>query len=210
MSLNKRDIQLFFKRLRKAQEKTGTDDFRSLPIKYYAVGEYGGRTMRPHYHIILFNAQLDLICPAWNMGHVHYGQLTAASVGYTLKYITKPSRVPIHQNDDRTREFSLMSKGLGASYLTEAMKAWHKKDLDNRMYCNLTDGKKIAMPRYYKDKLYTESERKRVAFFSKLAMQKSIEEEMKKQGDDYWNNKAQSALAAFKKQTFHSKKRDTL
>lgn len=42
---------------------------------------------------------------------------------------------------------------------------WHKSDLENRMYLNLPNGKKCAMPRYYKQKIYNETEKKIVAFF---------------------------------------------
>ncbi|QCS36950.1 replication initiation protein [Tortoise microvirus 32] len=112
MALSKRDVQLFFKRLRKAHTKEQLSD---NPIKYYVAGEYGGRTNRPHYHIILFNAVLELIQPAWNLGSVHYGEVNEASVGYTLKYMCKPARIPLHANDDRQPEFSLMSKGLAAT-----------------------------------------------------------------------------------------------
>lgn len=45
------------------------------------------------------------------------------------------------------------------------MQNWHKADLENRMYVNIDGGKKIAMPRYYKQKIYDETERKRAAFF---------------------------------------------
>lgn len=44
-TLQKSHLQRFFKRLRYRTDK---------PIKYYAVGEYGRRTGRPHYHIALF------------------------------------------------------------------------------------------------------------------------------------------------------------
>lgn len=128
MALSKRDLQLFFKRLRKANPGRG--------LKYYAAGEYGGKTNRPHYHIILFNAALETIQPAWHLGQLHYGQVSEASVGYTLKYITKPSRIPMHQNDDRQPEFALMSKGLGASYLTYHTMWWHldARAIWDRMY----------------------------------------------------------------------------
>lgn len=167
MDLCKRDVQLFFKKLRKSQELHGgicVSNRRygvaeSYPIKYFAVGEYGGKKFRPHYHIILFNALDELIQPAWNMGQVHYGRVSGASVGYTLKYMMKRGRIPMHRNDDRLPEFSLMSKGLGLSYLTEEMIAWHKADLEGRMYCALPDNKKIAMPRYFKEKIYNEYER---------------------------------------------------
>lgn len=107
MSLRKRDVQLFFKRLRKLQNGN-----QRSPIKYYVCGEYGGRTERPHYHALIFNSQVEKISPAWDLGNVHYGTVEGASVGYTLKYMQKPKVIPKHCNDDRVPEFSLMSKGL--------------------------------------------------------------------------------------------------
>lgn len=112
MSLRKTDLQSFFKRLRKAHPPIDKDD-PTTQIKYYAAGEYGGKTNRPHYHIIIFNAKLELLQPAWDLGQIHYGQVSDASIGYTLKYISKPSRIPLHRNDDRQKEFALMSKNLG-------------------------------------------------------------------------------------------------
>ena len=50
LTLRKRDIQLFFKRLRK---QTGQN------FRYYACGEYGENTHRPHYHFIVFGLELD-------------------------------------------------------------------------------------------------------------------------------------------------------
>lgn len=47
----KRDLQLFFKRLRKA--------FPERKIKYIATAEYGSHTHRAHYHCILFNCAFD-------------------------------------------------------------------------------------------------------------------------------------------------------
>lgn len=52
LTLNKRDLTLFFKRLRKA--------FPEVEIRYYACGEYGKNgTHRPHYHIILYPFKLN-------------------------------------------------------------------------------------------------------------------------------------------------------
>jgi hypothetical protein len=57
-----------------------------------------------------------------------------------------------------------MSKKMGANYLTPQMLRWHKEENEviNRSYCNLKDGKKIAMPRYYRDKIYDELEKFRI------------------------------------------------
>lgn len=159
MTLRKRDIQLWFKRLRKVN---------APGLKYYCVGEYGGRSWRPHYHVILFNARVETIYTEWKLGNVHVGSVSGASVGYTLKYVSKGRRIPAFKDDVRVPEFSLMSKGLGKNYLTEDVIEWHNKDLD-RMYV-VADGKKVSMPRYYKDRLYVEDVRKAVGFRARKNM----------------------------------------
>lgn len=159
MCLNRRHVQLFLKRLRKAEEtKAKTVGCETERIKYFAVGEYGGKTLRPHYHIILFNCDITLIQDSWgtftrstqyvwkrprivehkqHIGSVHYGTVSGASVGYCLKYMMKRSRIPMHKNDDRIPEFALMSKGLGLNYVSDNIKEWHHADLENRMYLNI-------------------------------------------------------------------------
>lgn len=104
MTLSKRDCQLFLKRLRRAHPVGSV-------LKYYLCGEYGGKTSRPHYHLILFGADRALVQSAWSLGQVHYGSVTGASIGYCLKYMAKKGRIPMHLNDDRQKEFALMSKG---------------------------------------------------------------------------------------------------
>lgn len=194
MGLCKRDVQLFYKRLRKCNPESR--------IKYYTVGEYGGKTNRPHYHAILFNAALPTIQKAWQLGSVHYGTVSGASIGYCLKYMSKKGKIPMHKNDDRLKEFALMSKGLGACYLTDKVIRWHKADLENRMYVNIEGGKKASMARYYKDRLYTEEERKRVAFFQQIAMVAKEEEERIAGGEMYEHERAQSILQSFKRMRY--------
>nr|QJB18876.1 MAG: replication initiator protein [Microvirus sp.] len=168
------DLRLFFKRLRKYHGKGNQS------IKYFAVGEYGSRTKRPHYHIILLNAKLELIQKAWTLGQIHYGDergVNEASIGYCLKYIHKTCKIGTQTTDDRVPSFSRKSKGLGIDYLTPAIRAWHHADSHNRMYVNLQDGKKISMPRYYKLKLYEEALRKEIG----EATLQRIREELAKQ-----------------------------
>lgn len=40
---------------------------------------------------------------------------------------------------------------------------WHADDLLNRMYCTAQGGIKLSMPRYYKDKMYHDLERRNIA-----------------------------------------------
>ena len=194
-TLDKSHVQKFMKRLRKLSNEK---------IKYYAVGEYGGETMRPHYHIIMFNANAEMVKRAWaldnkTIGHIYIGSVSEASIGYTLKYMTKKGKIPVHKNDDRQKEFSLMSKGLGSNYLTENMINWHKADITKRMYVPMKDNKKIAMPRYYKDKIYNEQEKTKVANSIRQLAEQKLTEEMQELGEDYDAIMAERHLHLFKK-----------
>lgn len=246
-TLCKRDLQLFFKRLRRSHKG---EDFPKRNIKYFAAGEYGGKIGRPHYHIILFNADYKKIAAAWSarhvinktvklkrknrygqshkkvrsiewrqMGHINYGDkrgVTGASVGYCLKYILTPKWKS--DGDDRQPEFIHMSKGLGKGYVNDRMIKWHKADINNRMYINVGDGKKAAMPRYYKDKIYSDDERKKVGEYQR----DKLTEEILQQFYDLFNSdpdyvgtyqshnreKEESIKAAYRKQ--HSKSKSKI
>lgn len=146
MTLEKRPLQLFFKSLRKRSYEK---------IKYYAVGEYGGKFKRPHYHVILFNATEKAICESWTNGQVHLGKVEPASIAYCFKYISKDKTIKQHQNDDREKEFSLMSKGLGKCYIDDKNNiAWHHADLEERYFIPIRGGDKASMPRYYRERIY--------------------------------------------------------
>lgn len=163
MSLSSRDLQLFWKRLR----KLAVGD----KLRYYACGEYGSRYMRPHYHAILFNlSDSKLVADAWSkdgapLGIVHIGSVSSRSIMYTVNYMNKARFVPQHGRDDREREFSRMSRGLGLSYLSPEIVRWYKRNL-HRQYVLMPDKWKAPLPRYYKDKMYTEEERRIIAFLN--------------------------------------------
>lgn len=151
LTLRKSDVQLFIKRLRKLQAQ---------PIRYYACGEYGTQTLRPHYHIILFNLDpqfLRQVPNVWGLGHVHRGDVTMASIHYTTKYV-------INRTTDypgRDPPFALMSRrpGIGACY-EETHKRYHRKPFRTIAMFN---GIPTPLPRYYKEKFFSSEERKRLA-----------------------------------------------
>ena len=104
MVLNKPDLQKYFKRVRK-----------NFNFRYFAVGEYGNKTWRPHYHIIFFlnktyddaknevvtrtptkNAFYALLEKCWDNGIVYFGDVTPASINYCAFYILKESFDPAY------------------------------------------------------------------------------------------------------------------
>lgn len=149
--LVKSDLQKWFKRVRKTGAK----------VRYFAVGEYGSHTYRPHYHILLFgDVAEDVLRKAWPFGHVHIGQVTQASIMYCLGYIVNAKSWQMKVG--RVRPFAIMSRkpGLGANYLSPQMRQWH---LDDRRNYVLVDGVKRHLPRYYKTKIFSKIDLVRIA-----------------------------------------------
>lgn len=159
-TLVKKDLQLFFKRLRKFEKTRNNDN----TIKYYAVGEYGTNNHRPHYHAIIFNicdytlARSHMVAEKiWKKGFVDIAQSNAATINYVVGYINQGSWVPQNDVDDRTPHFSIMSKGLGSNYLTDNIIDYHYDRMDASVMH--PDGYRISLPRYYKDKIFTIEEK---------------------------------------------------
>jgi len=155
LTLRKKDLQDFFKRLRYYHDKDGTylkeikkkKKIRRKPIKYYACGEYGGLFGRPHYHAIIYNAFPDCFSKAWTFGNIKFREADVPSMFYTVKYIEKKESDQWHYDEEVIPEFSLRSKGLGSNYVTDESLKHHTANLDNNYV--LSENFKIALPRYY-------------------------------------------------------------
>lgn len=147
-TLLKEDVQKWLKRLRKA--------IAPLKVRYFAVGEYGEKTQRPHYHLALFGypncvrgktrmlstmdqsqkpccAHCDLIMRTWGRGHVMLGSLTAESSQYIAGYVTKKMTL---RGDSRlfgrAPEFSEMSRspGIGVNAMHDVASTLLEFNLD--------------------------------------------------------------------------------
>lgn len=113
-SVQVRDLQLFLKRLRRLCVRK---------LRYFAVGEYGDHTKRPHYHAIVFGcSDPDLVARAWPLGFVHVGLVSEASILYTCKYAVKGMTSGKDERlAGRKPEFARMSlrPGIGAHAVGE-------------------------------------------------------------------------------------------
>lgn len=166
LSLRFRDVQLFLKQVRK----------RKYYVKYIIVGEYGGQTKRPHYHgLIWTDCSPEELEKIWDRGRIHIGQLTMASAMYTLKYIIQPKQ-KVDGDLERTR--AQFSKGLGLSYLSTPVYNWHTADYENPIMHSYIDGKKLPLPRYYRSKIFTKYQQKKLGDEQKA---RSLKEYRKKE-----------------------------
>lgn len=148
-------LQLFFKRLRKANAK-----YTDKSIRYFAIGEYGETFERPHYHIIAFNTDqrtLNHLTSIWGAGHTYVGTVTPGSIHYVTGYLINRYR----DYGDRTRPFSLQSRkpGLGHTYLTTHTK-YHRPNENENHWRNYTkfQGVTNRLPRYWRDKIFNREE----------------------------------------------------
>lgn len=114
-SLNPRDLKLFLMRLRK---EIG-------PFRYFAVGEYGERLGRPHYHAFLFGVHpchQKAVIEKWGKGLCYFapdpnnGNAAQYTAGYTVKKWTKKDAEGLA---GRHPEFTRMSlkPPIGSPYL---------------------------------------------------------------------------------------------
>lgn len=183
-SLSMRDLQLFMKRLRKV---------KGNGVRYYACGEYGDGTNRPHYHLLLFNCQFadrkpetrnkngdtlyssEELRKLWPNGHNWLGEVTEQSAMYVASYIFKKqtgerAKVWYEWTDPDGEvhimqpEFTLMSRRPGIGY------TWYEK-YGAHAYARegtvIFRGQEIKAPPYY-DKLYEKIEAAKLAAIKKL------------------------------------------
>ena len=153
--LHTEHVQKYIKRVRRIKERTVQKyikDNKAFPdesyikkVKYFAVGEYGTKSHRPHYHIIIFNIPREIrrkIADSWKYGRTHFGIAEMASIRYTAKYVLKDDSI------------MLCSRGIGKAYLSKAK--WHEENkieyvttVDTRTGADI----KQKIPRYYQDKI---------------------------------------------------------
>lgn len=114
----------------------------SIKLRYYAVGEYGDKTLRPHYHACIFGHAFvhdrmilrttphllwtsPILEQAWGLGNVSVGALNFRTARYTASYVTKKlrSKQQYVRTDEQTGELikleqprSFMSRNLGKDW----------------------------------------------------------------------------------------------
>lgn len=146
-TLKFKDLTDWLKRLRKAIEPER--------VRYFAVGEYGDATQRPHFHIALFGypncrygnsryslrrenccSSCDRIRDTWQHGQIFLGDLNINSAQYVAGYVTKKmTSIDDDRLKGRTPEGARMSlrPGIGADFMHEVASTLLEHNLHLRM-----------------------------------------------------------------------------
>lgn len=149
-SLVKDDFQKFMKRLRRYYERKGYEN----KLRFFACGEYGPQTGRPHYHVIVFGLHLDdlkihttsdngnnyytseFVSKCWqNKGYCLVTECTWDTCAYVARYVTKKkvnmtSDKDIYDDMNIAKEFVLMSRrpGIAKNYFDKHKDEIYKTD----------------------------------------------------------------------------------
>lgn len=175
-SVSVREWQLFMKRLRK--------ELSFKKIRFFMSGEYGDKSLRPHYHSLLFNHDFsdkvfykttkqghrlytsELLSKIWPYGLAILGDCTYQSAAYCARYIMKKIKGDIAV-DHYTRihplsgkvvivepEFCLSSRRPGLG------STWFDRYAQDCFPSDflVVEGKKHPVPKYYMKKLQLQEE----------------------------------------------------
>lgn len=126
-------------------------------IRYISCGEYGARTQRAHYHMVLLCNTLLLgeIKRSWKKGHVKVEAIKDAraiyyTAGYTDKKVEKYYKDKYKDDkDDREVAFIKASRGNGKDYIEKKIK---ERAITPEKYFIESFNGKNKLPYYYKNK----------------------------------------------------------
>lgn len=123
-------------------------------LRYFAVGEYGTRRGRPHYHLMLFGVgcsieEINLINKAWGKGFIDVEPFTPERcvyiAGYCQKKLFETSELQTDIYKFKVREFLRCSQHLGEQYILD-----HLSDFDDDHCYIVQNGYKKALPRQFR------------------------------------------------------------
>jgi len=184
LTLNKSTLQKFIKRLRKyndaywiqdnPQRADFSKDINIRQFRYYAIGEYGDKFQRPHYHMLAFNLHdktNERLEEIWKRGFIKRGDISEASIRYVTNYVNK---LTFEKNPSAQPEFALMSRRppIGYQYINTHSQ-YHQKTGMTYMQ----DGpQKVTLPRLYRDKMLSGGQKLRANWeFRKKLIQEDNE-----------------------------------
>ena len=124
--LDVRYPQNFLKRLRNLLSYA----YPALNLKYFLVGEYGTRTFRPHFHLIIFMdysiRQTELqnfVSLSWKYGHCDVQRVESSAANYVASYCNSSSSIPRFLQEDVCKPFCRHSNFSAYTFTANETKA---------------------------------------------------------------------------------------
>lgn len=170
-TLLKEDLQKFWKRLRQFVERDVGEKSR---IRYFACGEYGENTFRPHYHAILYGFpwtnlrkigqsrsgfplfECLTLGEIWKNGYVTASPVSWETCAYTARYVMKKVDKSYDQKlyaaNNLTPEFVTMSRRPGIGFDYYQMNKDKIYEYDQIIISTANGGKILKPPKYFDDK----------------------------------------------------------
>lgn len=117
---NTSDCQRFLKRLRFHSKNKYNEE-----IRFYGVSEYGPRTYRPHWHLLLFlnsdelaSSIQQLVSSSWSYGSTSCSLSRGGSASYVASYVNSSVCLPpLYLQHKEIRARSFHSKGYGNNHV---------------------------------------------------------------------------------------------
>lgn len=174
-SLRESDLTTFLKKLRRHYEY----HYNHTGIRFFACGEYGPTTQRPHYHAILFNMPINLtelkilrvtednnflyeckeLEELWGKGFITLAEVNWDTCAYVARYVMKKQRGKVPEEyyleNGQNKEFIRMSRmpGIGKDFAsTEVLNKIYEND--EMIVKGHRENISIAKPPSYYDRIY--------------------------------------------------------
>lgn len=142
---NTSDCQKFLKRLRFHSKNKYNEE-----IRFYGVSEYGPRTYRPHWHLLLFfnsdelaSVIQRLVSESWSYGRTTCELSRGGSSSYVASYVNSSVCLPsLYLEHKEIRARSLHSKGYGNNHVFPTQATIHELE---KMSSILLNGEGISI-----------------------------------------------------------------
>lgn len=128
------DVQKFIKRLRRRIE-TSKKSYNNEKIKYYSVSEYGPRTFRPHFHILLYLDSPELsqdlakiVRSCWTNGFSYTTLSKGHATSYVASYVNSVTSLPKILQTSSTNPKCSHSSRLALPIFTAEFKKIYKNE----------------------------------------------------------------------------------
>lgn len=218
MTLQPEHLTKFLKDLRRYWKYHYNED----NIRFYACGEYGGKTQRPHYHVAVMNwnipggllkewkksqngmyYQCETVAKIWKKGFICLAKLEWESAAYVARYMLKKQKGKdadqYYKSMAQIPEFTRCSRNPGIA------REWYEQNKDkiyknDEMFIARKGGAQKVKPPAYYDKLFDVEDHERMQEIKEERRKAANEASRRKRANTTLNDEEQRKVEENKKE----------